>query len=209
MESITTMALSVLLSGVLVNWLVNRWQHRNWINQQRLTKAVNDLQELKRLSETIRALADARNYRARKVCRSIGIVSPEDLKELRQQHDLAVTNWNDQWNYFSVGLTIYADFIAFSKRLEDGIQSRFVRAGGLLKYCLDRQSDQSLPSAKKELEGVLNSISGEVFNFSRDLQNLIRAKEKLAYEDPKENVTADNLDQISTLGLIKALFKAN
>ena len=206
-SSFPTLIASVLFSGILVNWLIYRWQYRNWINQQRLTRAGNELVELKKLADTIRALSDARNYRARKVCRSIGAVSNEELQDLRRQHDVAVTNWNDQWNYFCVGLTLYADFVGFSKRLESGLQSRFVKAGGLLKYCLDHSDSADLIYAKKELEEVLNAISGETFNFSRDLQNLIRGKEQDAYSDPKEQITRANLHQISTFELLKGLFK--
>ena len=109
------------------------------------------------------------------------------LNDLRKEHETAVANWNDNWNYFCVGLTIYADFEEFAKRLEQILQRRFVRAGGLIKYCLATSDESRLAQLEKGSGGVLNSISGETFNFCRDLQNLIRAKEKAAYADPERD----------------------
>lgn len=207
MFDLATTLLTVLASGVFVNWLVHRWQLRNWVNQQKMIRVTNDLQELRKLADTIRSLADARNYRARKICRSYGVATEEELRELKLQHDTAVTTWNDNWNYFCVGLTLYADFVHFSQRLEKNIQMRFVKVGSRLKYLVKETNPDQIKFYKSDIEVTLNEISGETFNFTRDLQNLIRKQEQVAYSDPKDKITRDNMHEMSILSLFKGLFK--
>lgn len=207
MNAIVTTILTVLASGVFVNWLVYRWQLRNWVNQQKMLRVSNDLQELRKLADTIRSMSDARNYRARKICRSYGVATADEIAELKKQHDTAVTHWNDNWNYFCVGLTLYADFVHFSQRLEKNIQMRFVKVGSRLKYLVKETDPDQIKFYKSDIEVTLNEISGETFNFTRDLQNLIRKQEQVAYSDPKDKITRENLHEMSLLSLFKGLFK--
>ncbi len=195
-----------LLSGVAANSLVQKWQYRNWVNQQRMLKAGIELEELKKLVEKITALADARNYRARKICRSINNISDEGLLKLRDDYDGAVTAWNDSWNLFCVKLTMYADFGRFVVPLEN-LQTKFVKAGGLLLYALKNSNNPDVSFAKRDLEDVLNSLSGETFGFSRDLLRLVISKEKLAYEERKYVFSRDTLESTSLWKLIKFLFE--
>ncbi len=207
LENLLILGVGFLLSGVVGTFLVNRWQHGRWVIQRRIQKAEKDLSELRLLVSKITRLADKRNYRARKLCRSFQRVEEDELKRLRYEYEASVTEWNDEWTYFTVSLTLFAGYSSFIPRLEREIQERFVLVGSGLLYLLRASDRNEAARHRKSIENLLNDVSGAMFNFSRDLQSLIQAKENEAYRGNAAPLTKETLEEASTLVLLKALFK--
>ena len=207
MEKLLIVVVGFLLSGVVGSYIVSRWQHGTWVNQQKLRKAEQALSELRILVSRITHLADKRNYRARKLCRSVGRVDDEELKRLKLEYETSVTEWNDEWTYFTVSLTLFADYVAFVPRLESEIQKRFVLVGSALLYLQRSESIDDARGHRAKIENLLNDLSGAMFHFSRDLQSRIQAKENETYAGRRWALTSENLDDASLLELFKALFR--
>lgn len=203
-ESLLTILIGFLLTGVIGNHLLHNWQHRNWINQRRIERATDAVGALKVLLDQITQLADTRNFRMRLLCRRYKTASEDELIQLRAAHDQSVAAWNDNWNTFCTGLTFYAEYY-YVERLEQDIQGRFVDAASLLSKMLSsRSNDQGAMQIR--LENELNGISGATFTFSRDLLRLLIEKQEKAYQDPEVIFIEANLTNFSTIALIKRLF---
>jgi hypothetical protein len=204
-QTLLSAVVSFLFSGLVLNLMLQKWQYRNWINQQKMLKANLDLAELKKVTEQITVLSDKRNYRARRLGRTVIGGSAEEIEQIKKDYSDAVTAWNDSWNSFTTKLTMYADFENFVNRLND-LQDRFVVAGGLVNYLLKSQNLSESHRIKARLEECLDSISGSTYYLSRALLKVILIKEKEAYSDPRESFTLENYESASTLKLIKYIF---
>lgn len=205
MLQLATVFLGFILTGIIGNFLVQKWQHQNWINQQRILRANSNLGELKNLIDSITHYADTRNYRARKLSKAINNADAELLLTLRNEYEVAVTAWNDQWNSFCIGLTLYADH-RFTLRLEESIQARFFRVGLTITEFL-RAPGEITARKRALLDRDLNILSGQIFNFSRDLLNVFLANQEDAYSLKKIEFNETNLVILPTWKLFKALFK--
>src|SRR5467141_3581411 len=90
-----TAVVTFFFTGLLGNFLVQRWQQRNWLNQHRLLGAEKRLEELQKLIDEITSLGDARNFRIRRIIRHTpGDIST--LQTLREAYDQSVVQWNER-----------------------------------------------------------------------------------------------------------------
>jgi hypothetical protein len=200
--------LSFVLTGLIGNSLIQKWQQRNWIQQRRLLRAENSIEELKKIIDEIMTLADARNYRTRRLLLNFRSGNAKTLTEIKQEYDRTLAAWNDKFNSFCVRLTIFAEY-RYTEWLESDIQPRFVKISEELEQVLKLELPASTSNnpAKAALEDQLNSLSGRLFKFSRDLLNLLLKKQEYAYVGRKIYFAPCTLHLFSTWYLFKALFE--
>lgn len=206
-----TASFSFLLVGVLGNLLVQRWQQRNWIEQQRLLRAEKRLDELKRLSDDLMKLGDSRSYRTRRLLLNLASIDSNtlDSSEYLIDYKIAVGTWNDSFNSYCTRLTLYANW-GLSGWLENVIQPKFYKISERLEVLVKvRRLNGLVPVQEKNLlNGELNSINASLGKFYRQLLELLLRMQKEAYIGREVNFNSTTIEQFSTWYLLKALLQA-
>jgi len=208
--------LTAIVSSVLValvgNFLVQKWQMRNWMEQQRLLRAEKQLEDLKLLSNEIMKLGDSRSYRTRRLLLNLDSIKPEELDacDYFLDYKQAVAAWNDLLNSFLTRLTLFASS-SYTSRLESRIQPNFVRIGDRVDSLIKvRRLGGIVPiHEKNSLTEELNRLNGRLGNFYRDLLRMLLRMQKEAYIGRKIKFDAYTIDNFSTWYLFKALFQSN
>src|SRR4051794_23033106 len=72
MVALITVILSFILSGIIGNRLIQRWQQRNWRVQHSLEATEKNLEALRIIADEITRFADARIFRSRRVVWQMG-----------------------------------------------------------------------------------------------------------------------------------------
>lgn len=128
------------------------------------------------------------------------------FEEIRRDYETSVVKWNDRFNSLCVGLRLYADY-RYTDRLEFEIQPAFVTASEKLDDLIKRRESSLSKAAVAELENRLSSISGALFNLSKDLIGLLIDEQKKAYEGQLIVFSPATLQLFPTWFLLKTLFK--
>jgi len=203
---------SFLLTAFVGNRLLQRWQQRAWLQQQAVLQGHNEIDQAKRTIDNLVNLAGARNYRARKLLRSLRVSSDEELREIRCEYDKAVSSWNEQLNSFQVNLTIYSEY-RFSERIEDVIQPKFVEVSSSIASILatpkGEQRTKRLQMQAPEIEWQLNQLNGSLFEFSRDVIKQLVDRQRAIYVGRPVSFSVETIELFSTWYLFKALFQAD
>lgn len=85
-----------VLTGIVGNWLVQRWQARTWIAQQRFLGFEKEYVALKDLVEEIGQLLGARIYYMQRLAFALRSGVPETVSLIAAEHDEAVRKWNER-----------------------------------------------------------------------------------------------------------------
>jgi len=194
------------LLAVLGNWLIQRWQQRNWITQHTLEKAEKELGELRKSIDELLRLASARVYRMQRVVKNLRSTS-EAFATIKQEYDQAVVNWNDRLNTIYIDLRLYADY-HYTDRLYQSIQPQFVEISEALDKAIKQRSATPVNnSVIVDLERRLNALSGAIFDIGKDLLRLLRKKQSEAYEGALIIFSLTTLELFPRWYLFKALFQ--
>jgi hypothetical protein len=208
MLALLTVVVSFVLTGLVGNWLVQRWQQRNWLTQHSLQRAEKQIEQLRALIDEILRLGDARNYRTRRVVLQLNSEDSAKFERTKEDYDQAVVNWNDRFNSMCVGLTMYAAYQPYTERLEGIIQPLFVSVSEKVEVAIGMRANGPVPRSLIAQRNVdLNEISGMLFEFGRDLVRLLLNKQQEAYEGELIFFSKANLGLFPTWYLLKALFQ--
>lgn len=194
--------------GLIANSLVQRWQHRNWLQQHRVLGAEKSFLELRSAVDELMTLGDARAYRSRRLVRNLAALDELAVTRAKTEYDNALTAWNDKLNSFIVRLTVYANY-GFAEQVEKDVQERFRRISEKLDKALFavRNNNHMPRGLSSEIERDLNSLTYRLFRLSRDLLNLLLVKQRDAYIGRTVQFRAQTIELFSTWYLFKALLK--
>jgi hypothetical protein len=205
---ITAAIITALVTGFVVNWLIHKWQQRNWINQQRYLGAEKEYIILKELADEIAGLAGARLFRMRRLARILR--NPDDVlvKKRSEDYDTAQIAWNDKLSSFLVKLRMYTPY-RMAVQLEDRVQDRFARIGARLERVTSERLSGNKPSVSNisDLEKTLNKLHGEIIMFNREMLRIVLSRRKMTYSGTRLTLTKETLQFFPTWQLLKALFK--
>lgn len=204
--AVLTVLLSFVLTGLVANRLVQRWQFRNWLSQQRLSDEQKDLQALQDVFDEISRLSSKRHHRMVRLLAGVRSLDTDKIQQRLTDYDAAVVEWNEHLNPMYAKLTMHLSF-QLTKRLEADIHSVFVDLGENLVRLADRKiSDKPIDSSELfRLEHSLNTLQGRLFKFDRDiLRYYLERKRATLYG---ESLSENTLDALPTWELLKALFK--
>lgn len=208
--ALVTVIVGSLLTALLGNRLVQRWQQRNWLQQQRLLKAQQQLGELQKVIDEVMALANARYYRTRKLSWQLGIADDARIEDLRRDYENSVNAWNEKFTAFQVQLTVYGTFESATNLLEDDVQMKFINISARLDPYLRKGADLSgFRRVRLSLEGEFTALSAAMFRTFRALANELKEKVNLTYFGKSVPFSEDTLETFSTSYLLKALFKSS
>ena len=206
---ILTAIASFLLTGLIGNWLLQRWQQNNWLHQQRVQAAIKEYDELRKVIDELMALSSARLYRTRRLTLNLRTASQDKLQEIFEDYAKSVTAWNDKFQSVCVGIRVFVNY-NFSIRVENEIQTQFVNISQHLDALVAKAKTNQIasPTSVGKLNAEMNSLSGRLEETSTELIKLLHEKQRYAYEGQRIPFTKENLHLFSRWYLFKALFKS-
>lgn len=208
MTAITTVTLTFILTGLIGNWLVSSWQHRNWLNQQQFLGEEKEYLALTSLSDEIISLAARRLSRMRRLL--VILSRPEDdiVRRRLTEYDESLATWDERLNSFFVRLTLYASHV-LQQQLEHEVQKEFVSVGGRLEQLTKERLNKGHTDLKAiaNLRADMSSLSHLLFTFNREILRVVRSQKIKTYYGTSIDLTAENLHRFTTWELFKALFK--
>lgn len=200
-----TIVLTFICTGVAANWLVQRWQYRNWLNQQKFLGAEKSYEALKLHSEEIARIASRRLSSMFRLVFSLDQGS-ERLEERRKIYSDCIDEWNQSINIFYARTTMYLNF-DMTKRLEDDINARFVEIGARIeKLIKERVANPNVSLSKIRVLDDLYALQGVLGNFNRDMLRHVINRRASTYQGVNLKYDRRNLQYFSTWQLFKALF---
>ena len=207
MSSFLSVITGFILSGIIVNHLIQAWQQRNWVLQQRFLGHEKEYLALKDLSDEIASLLGARIYHMIRLTLSLRRSSPDQIKNRRIDHDTVVKQWNERLTSFYFRLPLLANYdLAF--QLENSIQNSLVAIGSQIDDLLfKKESGKQIenPDVKEIIKG-LHKIQGKSINFNKKLLGVVADRRREVYYGLKVQFSLYNLEKFSTWQLFKALF---
>jgi len=208
LTSVGTVILTFLFMGFVGNWLVQRWQQRNWVDQQRFLGEQKHYENVAHLCDEIVDLSGRRVWRMRRLLASL---SPQDQELIRRrlaEYDEVLSEWNAKLIGFNVRLTYFAAYEMVT-RLEHEVQSRFVELGSELERLVKQRLARGASDRRSllHLEYRLNSLSGSVSKYNRDLLSMAEIQKTKTYYGRQIPLNSDTLQHFPTWELIKGLFK--
>jgi hypothetical protein len=205
--AITSIILTFVLTGIVGNFLVYRWQHRNWINQQKFSGEEKHYFALLALWEELMNLTAKRLWRMRRLL-AVLTADNKKIEERLNEYSDVLSEWNEKFHSMSVRLTLYASW-NLTFQLETELQRSFSNTG----LQLERLAKTRLTTGAvnrtllAELHGRFEELSREVFVFNRSTLRAVQAQRSRTYHGVEVEFTRSNLDQFGTWELLKALFK--
>lgn len=207
MESFLSIVVGFVLTGLIGNRLVQAWQARNWLLQQRFLGQEKEYVGLKELADEIVSLLSVRIYHMRRLNRAIATGVDEDVVSNLKEYDDILKRWNERLPSFYIRLTMLADY-DLALCLEDSIQADLVRVGADIEY-LAAKHKISAPINKNQSSRIvsdLNKIQGSSISFNKHLLNVLHSRRVDVYFGKRIPFSPENLQHFSSWQLIKALF---
>lgn len=210
MQTILPVLIGALVTAVLGNFLVQKWQLRTWREQQRQLGLQAELEEMKKLLEEITAKAADRHNAMRRLLSSLAPETRTNFERALTEYQNQVATWNAALNSFYVRIRLTVDYV-MTLRFEREVHRRFYEAGIALEEVVRSRRDgvKSNWSDLTEPRERLNYLQGSLYVFLRDLTDHIEKRRDEIFFGKKLYYRTHNLREYSLLELIKALFTSN
>jgi hypothetical protein len=206
--AIISIILTFVLTGLVGNFLVYRWQHRNWISQQKFSGEEKHYFALITLWEELMNLASRRLWRMRKLLTVVSVGDNNKIEDRLNEYSEVLSEWNEKFHSMSVRLTLYASW-NLTRQLETELQQSFLNTG----LQLERLAKTRLTTGAvdRNLVARLNrqfeDLSRQVFVFNRTTLKAVQDQRSRTYHGVEVDFTRRNLEKFGTWELLKALFK--
>lgn len=194
-----------MITGLVGNWLVQRWQLRNWFSQQRHTSDQQELSDLTALFDEVSKSASARLNVMRSLLNDLR--SGSNVENSVLEYKKAIGDWNISLHSWFARITflinwettislerdLHAEFVGVGAKLE--VLIRDFRSGGNLAQSRIAQADKSL-----------NSLTGQLDRFLKLILRHIQEKRSIIRNGRHIFYNRTDLAEYTTLDLVKALF---
>lgn len=207
MDKLATIFLTFLLTGLVGNWLVHKWQARNWLTQQKFLGREKEYAALKELIDEVTRLLAARIYLAQRLTFAIRAASGEAPGSPVSDHDAIVKEWNERLPSFYARLPLLVrDGIGME--LETSFHVPLVAITLRIESVKKRKAqNQLVPDSEfAEISHALNRLKGKAVKFNKSLIRFADTLQGEIYVGKRLAFNRANLNQLSTSELIKALF---
>lgn len=208
LTAIVTILLTFLFTGFVSNWLIQKWQQRNWVNQQRFLGEQKEYDNLKALSEEIIQISGRRFSRMRRLLSVLRRPDDNLVRQRLQSYDETLSEWNEKLNSFLARLTFYAAY-EMARRLDEDIQKRFVAAGNELENLTKLRLSGGMPKDAQisHLVNELNNFYGGLLTYNRQLLREVEIQRAKTYYGKRIELSRETLKHFPTWELVKGLFK--
>ncbi len=207
MQSIITVIMSFVLTGLISAHLAQSWQQRNWLRQQQFLGNEKNYIALRDLIADITKLLGIRHYRMRRLLAAAYNMSDTDVKERLSDYNKILIEWNDNLPSFLVKLTVYSNF-SYTYLLENDLQNTFQSLGARIEAAVRRRRSGKPqdPGERARIDSALNTLQGRIYNFNRDLLKRLDQTRREIYFGQSIPYELQWLEEFSTTELIKAFF---
>lgn len=210
MDAIIPVLVGAVVTAVLGNFLVQKWQLRSWREQQRHLGHQAELEEMKSLLAEITSRAASRHNAMRRLIGSLAPQSRGNFEEALSDYRSELAAWNAALNSLFVRIRLAMSY-AETVRFERDIHALFVDAGVSIEQVIRARESGVQPNWSDLIDPKekLNRLQGQLFSFLRDLADTVEARKEEIYFGKKLSYSKDNLEEYSLLELVKALFSAD
>ena len=205
MQAILATIVGALITGLVGNWLVQKWQLRNWFAQQRHSANYEELLQLTALFDEIAKSASARLNVMRALLNDIR--SGADHRDSLDAYKIAISSWNVSLHSWFARITFLIDWDT-TLDLEQGLHAHFVRVGSQLE-ALVRATRQTASISNYQISQVdssLNSVAGQMDRFLKRVLAFTQERRDIVRNGRKIYYISGSLSEFSTLDLVKSLF---
>jgi len=196
-----------IVTGVVGNFLIQRWQLMTWRSQQRQLGYQAELAELKKLLEEI-SIKSADRYNAMRCL--IGSLAPNSS----QNRDKALASYQEQlaiWNgslnsiYVRIRLAVNYDY---TLRFERDVHRHFYNAGRSIELVVRQRECGVSPnwSDLTEPKAEMDRVRGATYKFLRDLTDIVERRREEIYFGRRLPYKTEHLGEYSLIELVKAVF---
>lgn len=196
------------IAALVTNYLIQRWQARTWLTQQRL---LGHDKKYAKMAELFSDISDAASRRLTEMFRladALGFEEEERVRKRLEDYDAAQKLWNEKLNGIFVRLTNLLGQ-SNSTRLEREVHDGFRKAGSKLENMTRaRLKGSKISRAERaNVKNELNHIQGLLRNFNCDFLSLLEEEHSKIFYGRFFEFNEDNIDGFSTWELFKALFQ--
>jgi hypothetical protein len=207
MAAVLSVIVGFLLSGLIGNWLVQKWQARNWLHQQRFLGQEKEYLALKELADEIATLMGARLYHMQRVAFTLTDPGNQRLIARLGKYEAAVVKWNERLTSFYVRLALLSSS-ELTYTLERTIHTRFQQIGQRIDKLIQvKQGGNSISSgAISEVVKELTKIQVNALSFNKAVLRIVEKRKTDVYFGVRLRFSWANMGKFSTWQLVKALF---
>jgi hypothetical protein len=209
LSAIAAALTGAITTGVIGNYLVQRWQRRSWFAQQRRLFNEQELSELKRLYEQLTYRAEARLTSMRRLLAVIQDSDSEVQKALDAYRE-QLTLWNSALRSFYPTITLHYGW-SKTLQLENEIHGSFVKTGRALERLIRVVFQGAKPSGadKIVIQRALDAQAGRLSAFYLELANGIEKRRDEVLNGRRHFYRSGSFHYFSTSDLVKALFTSD
>jgi hypothetical protein len=205
--TVIPIVLGFLLTGLVANRLLQSWQLRRWLQEQRYLGQEKEYQALRELAEELSALISVRIFHMRLLNRAAARGLKDLLDKRLVEYDSSLRKWNERLSTFYIRLPLLGTE-TLSYRLERSLQKRLVATGAIVedmaRTCA--MGNQVAKGLAIKVENDLNDIHGRAIIFNQELLQLVKSRRTDVYFGTRIKFKRSNLARFSTWYLIKAIF---
>lgn len=207
MANILSVLAGAVVTGVVGNFLVQRWQLRTWRIQQRQLGYQAELEELKKLLEEISAKSASRHNAMRRLIGSMAPNSFQDRDEALAAYQEQLAVWNGSLNAIYVRIRLAVSY-SYTLRFEHEVHQRFYLAGQAIEEVVRKRQKGELPNWSDLTfpKSQLDTVQGATYQFLRDLTEIVDRRREEIYFGRRLTYEAAYLGEYSLLQLVKAVF---
>jgi hypothetical protein len=206
--TLLSIVLTFILTGFLGNWLIQQWQQRNWMNQQRFLGEQKTFENLKALCDETMAISSRRLWKARRLAGALAHGDDALVRTRLNEYDQALSDWNERIVDFQVRLMLYGSSEMLD-RFNSDIRDTFISISEVLDE-LTKQRQGGLgqtDSRMRQMQPRMNGLSGQLYNFNKDLNQMLDIQREKTFYGRLMTLDRANLESFKTWELVIALFK--
>jgi hypothetical protein len=206
MITLLAVILGFLLTSLVGNSLLQNWQYRTWLNQQRFLGEEKDYMAMQDLWREVSELSGARLTRMNRLYAAQNLPDETKIQERFSAYDSIVAEWNEKYLSFSVRLARFTSSGLYV--LEKQVQPKFVAAGALLERCTKQRlsTHQLNRPLINTIRSELDGLSHLLFVFHRTMLIEIQKQKARTYKGIYLELSESTLTKFSNWELVKAIF---
>jgi len=207
MAAVWPVLIGAIVTGVVGNFLVQRWQLITWRIQQRQLGYQTELADLRKLLEEISIKCAERHSAMRRLIASLAPNSSQDVEKALAAYQDQIAVWNGSLNSIYVRVRLSVNY-RYTLRFEQDVHERFYVAGQAVEKVLRKLKSGASPNWRDLIEpnSQMDRVQGATYAFLRDLTDIVERRRDEIYFGRRLAYVADNLGEYSLFELIKALF---
>nr|WP_131588927.1 hypothetical protein [Sphingomonas melonis] len=208
MQAFFATVTAALITGLIGNWLVQRWQLRNWFAQQRHEFNQQELDQLTKLFDEISTLSSSRLNAMRSLLNSMHINADYESDVLAYKAE--ILKWNTSLHLWFARITFLISW-SMTTNLENGLHAAFVRNGTGLEVLIRHiRAHGSISSGQfKGQDRSLNALAGEVDRYLKLILSQIQDRRALIKSGKRLKYNEADLAEYTTFDLVKTLFTSD